>query len=68
MLFDRFVRSLRGDDVIDALQERFNRTDIKYTDKDRRTIYEHFREAYQAMRELRLDGETGRIYINPYAL
>ena len=68
MLFDRFVRSLRGDDVIDALQERFNRTDIKYTDKDRRTIYERFRETYQAMRELRLDGETGRIYINPYEL
>ena len=68
LLFDRFVRSLQGDAVIDALRERFNRKDIKYTDKDRREIYEYFEKTFQSMREMRLDGETGRIHINPYSL
>lgn len=68
--FESFLNGLIGNGNLLFLCERFNRTDIKYTDKDRRDIYEHFKNEYQRMRELRLDGTAfgDLIEVKPYKL
>ena len=67
LLFDKFILSLKGEDRTHALNLRFRRTDIKYTDKDRREIYEHYKEVYKIMREMRLDdGSLDYIQLLPY--
>lgn len=70
LLFKERVLSIMGTDKCHALNQRFLRTDIKYTDKDRRGIYEHFKKQYQIMRELRLDGTAfgDLIELKPYNL
>ena len=51
---------------MEILRERCNDLRIKYSKQDKKEIAKHYRVEYRRMRDLRDDGQTGRIEFQNY--
>lgn len=64
--FRKFVEKMLGIQRYLALGARSCSIDIKYTDRHKRGIYDHFCREFDRMCELRNDGKQGRLYLEAF--
>lgn len=56
-----WLESYIGSGMLEMLRERHNDNRIKYTKADKEELYEHLKAEYQRMKNMRNNGEQGRI-------
>lgn len=60
-VFLDWVKTQRSEKILDMLREKHNDNKKKYSRMDKEDMYSHYKDELERMRNIRANGETGRI-------